>query len=269
MHKYEELLPDEFQAELSRAPIVYCAFGPMEYHGPHGALGMDPVKGYDMCLRAAEISGGIVFPMVPFAPGTACGPDGYVFDKPANRDAIRHAAEMFCPSLSMFTSIDLCEALYYELLESFAEDIGFKVCVAMGAHGPATKLVQKIAGDSPFFKGMKIIAAGSLTHNQDLIQAEYDRLGIPRISHGGMWESSMFMACNPEFVHPEKALKGEPVSPRGKWVTEHYGAQAVPKYDEIRHVSVEFGERLNQVAAERIAAEAMMAIKEMKEPGKE
>ena len=64
LHKYEELFPDEFDAELKRSPIVYCAFGPVEYHGAHGALGMDPVKGYEMCLRAAAISGGIVFPGV-------------------------------------------------------------------------------------------------------------------------------------------------------------------------------------------------------------
>ena len=71
LHKYEELFPDEFDAELKRSPIIYCAFGPMEYHCAHSALGIDPVKGYEMCLRAAVISGGIVFPMIPIAPSGA------------------------------------------------------------------------------------------------------------------------------------------------------------------------------------------------------
>ncbi len=68
MHKYEEIFPDEFEAEMKRSPIVYLSFAPVEYHGAHGGLGMDLLKGYDICLRAAEISGGIVYPVVPAVP---------------------------------------------------------------------------------------------------------------------------------------------------------------------------------------------------------
>ncbi len=58
MHKYEEIFPDEFEAEMKRSPIISFSFAPVEYHGAHGGLGMDLLKGYDICLRAAEISGG-------------------------------------------------------------------------------------------------------------------------------------------------------------------------------------------------------------------
>lgn len=251
LHKYEEIFPDEFDAELKRSPIVYCAFGPMEYHGVHGALGMDPVKGYDICLRAAEISGGIVFPMVPIAPA------GH---PPMDRNQIREIAPVSFPSV--FTSIEVCEKLYYELFENFAEDIGFKVCVVMGSHGPAGALAEKIAGDNPVFKGMKIISAGSLTHNHDLVDTEYKRLNISRVSHGGMWESAMFMASNPEFVNPEK-LKDAAPGPYEEYMFEKYGTQTVPSYDEIKKVSLEFGERLVQTAAERIATDALKAFEEM------
>jgi len=176
LHKYEELFPDEFNAELKKSPIIYCSFGPVEYHCHHCALGVDLIKGHEMCLRAAAISGGIVFPMIPIAPAGG--------DHLSNRDEIRQIAYASHPSV--FTSLDVCEKLYYELFESFAEDIGFKVCVAMGSHGPAGALAKKIAEANPVFKGMKIIMAGSLSHNQDLVEAEYKRLGIARISHGGM-----------------------------------------------------------------------------------
>ena len=69
MHKFEELTPYEFDREKERASIIYAAAGPVEYHEECNALGIDPCKGYQWCLDAAEITGGIVFPMIPFAPG--------------------------------------------------------------------------------------------------------------------------------------------------------------------------------------------------------
>jgi creatinine amidohydrolase/Fe(II)-dependent formamide hydrolase-like protein len=248
LHKYEELFPDEFAAEVKRKPIVYCSFGPVEYHGPHGALGMDYLKGYEICLRAVEISGGIVYPVLPIAPGG---------NPLMNRDKLRAISKISYPSV--FTSAELCEKLYAELFETFAEDIGFKVCVVMGSHGPAGILAKKIAAENPSLKGMKIIAAGSLSHNQDLIKAEYARLGIPRISHGGMWESAMLMVSNPELVDPEK-LKAVPPGPAEEYSDKKYGPHTRPHYGEISKVSREFGERLIQTAAERIAAEALAAL---------
>ncbi len=187
MHKYEELFPDEFEAEMKRSPIIYLSCAPVEYHGPHVGPGMDLLKGYDICLRAAEISGGIVYPVVPVAPA----------GNPLimNRDELRAAGHVDSPGV--FISADTCRKLYNELLEVFAEDIGFKVCVIMGSHSPAGKLVRKIAGARGDVKGMKILAAGSLTHNSDLVD------------------------------------------------------------EDISKVSIEFGERLVQTAAERIAAEAL------------
>ena len=245
MHKYEELFPDEFEEEMKRSPIIYISFAPVEYHGRHGGLGMDLLKGYEICLRAAEISGGIVYPVVPVAPGGA---------PPLNRDELRARGRLFSPGI--FISVDMCKGLYSELLEAFAEDIGFKVCVIMGSHGPAGKLAKQIAGEDKQIKGMKVISAGSMTHNRDVLDEEYKKLGIDKPRHGGMWESAMLMASNPEFVDPEK-IKGDPHGPHEKRAIEKHGAHVLPTYEEISKVSIEFGERLVQTAAERIAAEAL------------
>jgi len=174
-----------------------------------------------------------------------------------NRDEIRKIACECHPSV--FTSVDICEKLYCELFESFAEDIGFKVCVAMGSHGPAGALVRKIAEATPVIKGMKIVKTGSLSHNMDVVNAEYERLGIARISHGGMWESAMYMVSNPEFVNPGKLKNAVPGSYE-KYMIKTHGAHTVPNYDEIKKVSLEFGERLVQTTAERIAADALEAL---------
>lgn len=248
MHKYEELFPDEFEEEIKRRPIIYISFGPVEYHWPHGGLGMDLLKGYEICLRAAEISGGIVYPAVPVAPGG---------NPPLNREELRARGKLFSPGI--FISVEACEMLYSELLEAFAEDIGFKVCVIMGSHAPAGKLAKKIAGEGKQIKGMKVISAGSMTHNRDVLNEEYRKLGIEKPRHGGMWESAMLMASNPEFVDPEK-IKNAPYGEYEKHTIEKHGSGKIPSYEEISKVSREFGVRLVQAAAERIAAEALEAL---------
>ena len=61
MHKFEDLTPYEFEQEKSRASIIYVSIGPMEYHEECNVLGIDLQKGYHWCLKAAELTGGIVF----------------------------------------------------------------------------------------------------------------------------------------------------------------------------------------------------------------
>ena len=51
--------------------------------------------------------------------------------------------ELFPPSL--WVSRELCEQVYTELMESFAE-IGFKVCMAVGGHWPVEVMLRKIEG---------------------------------------------------------------------------------------------------------------------------
>ena len=242
--KFEELLPEEFDAEVKRHPIIYCAFGPMEYHGIYNALGIDPGKAYEICLRAAGLSGGIVFPLVPLAPGGSMS-----YEKMLNRDELRKVIRSAYPSV--MTSVALCEKLYYELFESFAEDLGFKVCVAFGGHGPAGVLIKKIASDhNGAIAGMKLLPCGSLSHNLDTIKAEYAKLGVNKISHGGLWETAMNMACNPEFVQLERAQK--------KWpeIFEKYTVNLEGLNKVTPEIVLALGEKLLNISAERIAAEA-------------
>ncbi len=114
-------------------------------------------------------------------------------------------------------------------------------------------------GENEIIKGMKILAVGSLTHNMDLVENKYNRLGIKRVNHGGMWESSMFMACNPEFVSPEKIKNAIP-TPSQMRDAESYGQESIVNYEEISKASTEFGESLIQTAAKRIAEEALAAL---------
>ena len=105
LEKYEELLPEQFYEEFDKTPIAYWSTAPMEEHGLHNPLGTDFYQGYEVCLRAADISGGIVFPPVPI------GPAGH----PSwSHSELRSGKHKLVPP-SFWTSRELCKQLYTEI----------------------------------------------------------------------------------------------------------------------------------------------------------
>lgn len=60
--RFERLRPNEIWRTLSEFPCVYVPSGPLEWHGLQNPIGLDAVKAQALCLRAAGISGGLVFP---------------------------------------------------------------------------------------------------------------------------------------------------------------------------------------------------------------
>ena len=72
-------------------------------------MATDLYAAYEICLRAAEISGGIVFPPVPFAPAA----------KLSRAELRSGEKELFPPSL--WASRELCREVYIELMESMAD----------------------------------------------------------------------------------------------------------------------------------------------------
>lgn len=248
MRKYEELLPDEFEQAMNESSILYCAFGPVEYHGMYNALGIDPCKAYEVCLRAAAISGGVVFPLVPIGPGGSMR-----VEEMADRDGLREIMPEHYPSVMI--DVDICEALYADLFMSFAEDLGCAVCVAFGGHGPCGSLIKRISdqhnGD---ISGMKLLPCGSLSHNRDVVEATYEELGVSRINHAGMWETAMNMAVRPEFVRLDRV--------QGEWPDRfrQYRDNQEGLDDIEPEALLAFGQKLIDVAAERIAAEALQLL---------
>ena len=222
MHKYEDLTPYEFDREKERASIIYVAAGPLEYHEECNCLGLDTNKGYDWCLAAAEITGGIVFPMLPIAPAGS---------KPhMSREDLRkayglpHYREEYAESFGslypgMFFSRETCRAVYTDLLEMLALELQFKLCVFVGSHGPAGRMLKDIIMEvsdeelrgptsgigavTGSFHGMRVMTVGSRDYNNDFLKEFNDRNGIPRMFHGGLWEAALNYAIEPEYFQPE------------------------------------------------------------------
>jgi creatinine amidohydrolase len=60
--RFELLTPNEIIEEKKRCPVVYLPIGPLEWHGPHLALGMDPLNAEAISRLVAENVGGVVLP---------------------------------------------------------------------------------------------------------------------------------------------------------------------------------------------------------------
>jgi creatinine amidohydrolase/Fe(II)-dependent formamide hydrolase-like protein len=233
------MLPEEFYEEFRKVPIVYWSSGAMEEHGLHNALGVDPYTGYEICLRAVEISGGILFPPVPFAPAYWPG---------LSREQLRTGKhELYPPGL--WVSCELCERLYVELMESLA-DLGFKVCIAFGGHWPAELLIKEIekkfGGD---IRGMKFWGGGTIEILGDAIDEGEKKKPIG--GHGMMWETSMLAAFRPDWVEVDRAARIKH-SPLPSSLKKH----AIKDSERIAYIAnanPAFGERFLNTAAEQLA----------------
>lgn len=65
--QFEEMFPWELAQAIAEAPVCYLPLGVLEWHGEHNALGLDAIKAHAICIRAAQLSGGVVVPPLYWA----------------------------------------------------------------------------------------------------------------------------------------------------------------------------------------------------------
>jgi creatinine amidohydrolase len=73
--QYEFMRPQQIVSARERAPIAYVPIGPMEWHGPHLAVGLDMLHAYAMAAEAVRLSGGVVLPPLPLGTETYTDPE--------------------------------------------------------------------------------------------------------------------------------------------------------------------------------------------------
>lgn len=71
----ELLRPGQIAEEMARCPRVWLPMGTIEYHSHHLPVGLDGLQAHGVCLDAAEIAGGVVYP--PLWWGTGGGHGAY------------------------------------------------------------------------------------------------------------------------------------------------------------------------------------------------
>ncbi len=69
----ELLRPAEIRAALAKRSLVYFPLGKIERHGEHLAVGLDGLTAHGICLHAAAVSGGLVYPPLYYGTGGGHG----------------------------------------------------------------------------------------------------------------------------------------------------------------------------------------------------
>jgi creatinine amidohydrolase len=71
----ELLRPGQISEEMARCPRIWMPLGTIEYHSHHLPVGLDGLQAHGLCLDAADLAGGLVYP--PLWWGTGGGHGAY------------------------------------------------------------------------------------------------------------------------------------------------------------------------------------------------
>jgi creatinine amidohydrolase len=69
----ERLRPHQIEAALSERSLIYLPLGTIEWHCQHLPVGLDGLTAHGLCLRAAEGTGGLVWPVLYYGTGGGHG----------------------------------------------------------------------------------------------------------------------------------------------------------------------------------------------------
>ena len=217
--KYEESLPHELEAEITKMPVAYLPWGAHEWHGVHNPVGVDGLKAQFLADELCKETGGVVFPTV------YCGHSTIGFQ--------------YCLEFSAKT----IESLARDYLSEISK-FGFKLIVLVMGHWADAhiKLIRRIMDE--FNDSQQNTRAWALQDNEMT-----DAFGYPE-DHGGVGETSYIMACLPGKVDMSLLPTDRPLTPekdgiigvdprpnasaqRGKDAAEIYVREAAKRVREL------------------------------------
>jgi creatinine amidohydrolase len=138
--RFELLRPGELNDARSRCPLVFVPVGPLEYHGPHLPVGMDPINATQIALAACRRLGvGVVLPTLYW--GTERERPGWVLESLGlDRDA--WVVGMDFPTAN-WRSHYCQEHIFGQVMASTLDllvSTGYKVIVIVNGHGALNQI---------------------------------------------------------------------------------------------------------------------------------
>jgi creatinine amidohydrolase/Fe(II)-dependent formamide hydrolase-like protein len=193
--QFEEMFPWEFAEALAKAPICYLPLGTLEWHGEHNAVGLDTLKAQALCLRAAQLSGGIVVP--PFYWSSDSREDlpegGYL------TGGIEHGERYHVPGSMFWIRPETFQNLLLDMFEAMWRR-GFRAIVVISGHWSENLPVIRLSGEQ--FLAQHPETGWLLLTDQELATGFH----YPA-EHAAGGETSLLMAIRPELVDLEKTLE--------------------------------------------------------------
>jgi creatinine amidohydrolase len=220
--QYERLHPREIAEAVEQAPLAYVPIGTLEFHGEHLPFGVDSFEAHGLCLRAAELSGGVVLPPVYLASGCLDLPFTLTFEP------------------------ELVEAWVRATIGELVRR-GFGVVVVLTGHGPLdlNHLLKRVCAES------EAQHPGLFAYGLCWLELNAARLVAPEadeptsVDHAALVETSWMLALEPDLVRLERLADDPEAAHAGI-----YGRN--PRFT----ASAEFGERQIAQAAQLLADRA-------------
>lgn len=221
--RYERLHPAELQAAVDRAPLAFVPIGTLEFHGAHLPFGVDSFEAHGLCLRTAELAGGVVLPPTYLACGCLDMPFTLTFEP------------------------ELVESWVRATIAQLGQR-GFRAVIVLTGHGPLdlNHLLKRVCAEAD-----GVAAYGLCWLELNAARLTGPETGEPTcVDHAAMVETSWMLALEPDLVLLDR-LSEDP-SARHEGV---YGPN--PRFTASRA----FGEQQVAAAAELLAdrARALLA----------
>ena len=227
--QYEEMKPGELEHAVAEFPVVYCAFGSLEWHGRHLPVGTDTIKAHNILIKTAEKYGGVVAPPTYWGFVDPWKPWTMNFFEDDEHDSV--------------------DELYRRIFLGFV-NTGFKVVIGVTGHDYVPQLAAIQAGVDAIETTGK--ALGFATMDGDLI----DQSQIC-MDHAAAWEASHIMYARPELVNLN-LIEGEVLdTAQGKKIAGISGP------DPREFASADLGERLTAAIADALGEKARQLLAEL------
>jgi len=190
--QFELMRPGEIVAEKGRCPVVYVPIGPLEWHGPHLPLGVDPLRAHEVAVRVAREVGGVVLPTFFWGTERERSPEmlrniGFKGDE--------WIVGMDFPKNSMKSLY--CREEYFAILVRELVDIlenqEYKTIVIVNGHGAQNHVavLDRLCAEFSAKKKIKIM---------HVFVTVMDEKGEYNWAHAAREETSVMMALYPESV---------------------------------------------------------------------
>lgn len=142
------MLPHQLNRELKRLPLIYLPAAPLEWHGPHMALGVDALDAEQVALGLARKLGGVVLPTLYMGTERERTPDML---KSLGFKKTDYVVGMDFPKAKgLYKSFYLPEEVFALALRAFIEQCiahGYRYIFIVNGHGAVNQIatVERLA----------------------------------------------------------------------------------------------------------------------------
>lgn len=194
--RFELLTPDEIIEKKSKCSIAYLPIGPLEWHGPHLAVGMDPMNAEAVSREIAKKIGGVVLPTLFFGTERERSPQML---KNIGFKGEEWVVGMDHPNnsmLSLYSPEDIFGLIVREYLRMLVKQ-NFRLIVIISGHGAENQLntLERLAKEFSAETKSTVISYMALP---SFIEEE------PLIGHASKTETSILSFLYPECVDLNK-----------------------------------------------------------------